>query len=504
MFITVLLTFLGASLAHSAELPPDARALLNKLPGKELSLELILAKAVNSSDSYRAVQAAKHSLDAEYWQSLSALGTQFTMSATYSKNQNQYASFFEPQDQKLFVLGASTYFRTGTLLSAELNELQSTLQPGNTFLPADRTYAKVSLAQNLWRDAFGSMTRKMIESGKQMAEVSRISLEQGVQDWALTLLDAYYSAWFAKAQLDAAQSRVERQRRLLSVTRLKLNRGTAERPDFLQVESAYLQSQTASAQSMHDLQGVWRDLVSSLKLPLHWAEIPARLIPLRMDDPKEDAIALCKDTDVKKQSLERSLDRRLNKASLAVFKSSLEASKNGLNPELKLEGSYMSNGSYGELSDRTDDVFAARNPNWTVGLSLRVPLERYLERAQQARDLARFHQAEARDALSESHHETLWSNGCAGLVTLIENHKTLQSSVEKLNVRARLEEQRFRLGRSSTLAVISAGDDLSVAELELNRTTVALNKAAWEIFKLNGAVSSRLEAAVKRFGALEL
>ncbi len=500
---TLLLVFALISSAY-AQIPEDAKKALDRLPGKQLSIEFIVAKAFVSSDSVRAIHAQSLAIESSYWQSLVRTETSIGASATYSKNDNRNASLFDPRNAKLFEANASKYFSTGTLLGVQLSELNSTLQPQNTFMPADKASARITLSQQLLKDGFGSMTRRQLQAGKLLKETSELTYKQALQDWTLDLIGVYYGAWLSQAQLRSTRSDLERRQRLVRITKLKLNRGTAERPDLLQVESAHLQARAAFDQSTHDLQKTWRELVTNLKLPEHWIDIPAEQLPLTLDDPQKPALALCSEKSNIDKSRDVALAQKLWSKRVAATEKIATASKNGMLPELAIEGTYGSTGTVGEFPARSEDAFGMKNPEWTIGLRFKMPLGRYAEKAQLAQDMSQYQQTLALSDKAKIDHLNGWESGCAQLKTLVQNQKLLTEAVTSLTARASLEERRFDIGRTTTFNVILAGDEKALAELRLNQIKASANQAAWEILKLNGEVEPFLEKSVKSLSTLDI
>ena len=121
-----------------------------------------------------------------------------------------------------FSLGVSKYFSTGTLLTGELSttDAESVLANGSI---TDNTTGemKFSIAQNLWKDAFGSATRKQLKAG-DLATASRMQgYRDEVQNWGFDLVKIYYNAWLAQAQARATIENVNRRERLLKITKKK-------------------------------------------------------------------------------------------------------------------------------------------------------------------------------------------------------------------------------------------------------------------------------------------
>jgi outer membrane protein TolC len=503
--VTLLFVFtLTPASPPQAALPPDAAQALRKLPNQQLSMDLVLAKALASSDSFRAVSSKKQSIESDREQALTPLGVQLYASGTRAENKNKEGSVFDATETKTLSIGASKYFRSGTLFSGEISDSQSLLPAGNTFQPENRTTTKIKLVQNLWKDSFGYFIRSQAAAGELSSAASALEYQKATEDWAVDLIQVYYVAWLAKAQLAATKTGLDRRKRLLDITRLKLNRGTAERPDYLQVESAWLDSKATYEQAAHDLQEMWRELVTTLKLPIQWIHLPAELIPLALDQPTPEAVRICSSRSQATSPPTITLNEKIWKARAQASELKLAASKNAKNPELNLFGSYATGGSLGTASERMDSALSSQNPEWLMGLEFKMPLEWHAEKAQLGRDAAMYQQSQALYSKARSDGFNGWINGCAKLKTLTETFQAHEKAARNLAERAALEERRFQTGRTPTLNVILAGDDQSGAELKMNQSKIQLNRAAWEILKLDGQIESYLQQASNRFQNIEL
>jgi outer membrane protein TolC len=86
-----------------------------------------------------------------------------------------------------------------------------------------------------------------------------------------------------------------------------------------------------------------------------------------------------------------------------------------------------------------------------------------------------------------------WITACGNLRRLHESVNLLQTAFENQSRRARLDEERFRIGRASTLVVIQAGDDATAAEINLRSLQVERALAAWKVRRLTDGFKSYLE-----------
>ena len=91
----LLLSFL---LGHcvDAALPPEARKFLDRLPEKKVTLDLILAKAIQSSDSFRLVLSAVPLIEVPRLQALAPTGVQLNWKLEYKDDKRETQNAFSP------------------------------------------------------------------------------------------------------------------------------------------------------------------------------------------------------------------------------------------------------------------------------------------------------------------------------------------------------------------------------------------------------------------------
>ncbi|MEK7689433.1 MAG: TolC family protein, partial [Bdellovibrionota bacterium] len=266
------------------------RAGLETMPEKALTIDYVLKIALEKSDGYQIVTAQNKGLDAPINGARAALDPRLHAQAGYAHDGSESISPFNPDSTKSasFGAGATKYFSTGTMLSAELGYGKSTLDypAGNPLLTdrsAHQAQTRFTVAQNLLKDAFGRTTRLAMDAAETKRNVIKSSVADSVDEWALTLVRIYYGAWMAQSQVSAAQESMARRERLLTIMQTKVNRGTAERPDLLQVQSARLMSEVERDRARERLAETWRTLVTVLKLPESWLAVDATEIPMKED-----------------------------------------------------------------------------------------------------------------------------------------------------------------------------------------------------------------------------
>jgi outer membrane protein TolC len=494
-----------------SELPKDAQELLKTLPSQRLELDFVVGKAAKVSDSFRIVQSQRLTTEVASLQAQSALDWKPYVKVGATDDQRAPSNPFSTNriQGNSVALGAQTYFSTGTAFSAELSKGQTELSfenPAIGTIEYGETKATLTVSQSLWQNAFGQGFRAQRDAAAQMAQVAEVVADDSTDDWMIGLIGVYYNAWLAKAQALAADTSLARRERLLSMVQVLASRGTAERPDLLQVQSAVDATRVQADRAAQTVGDVWRSLLTALKLPREWFKIDAKKVPIALDDPMKEALQLCgtegniaappaTNLSVKRARLQ------MDAASLAD-----QASDSQLNPDLSFTAQLANNAidNTPDSDQSFSDFMDWSNPAWTVGVQLSMPIGFTAEKAQKLSSTADLIRAEAASQQAQDQHATEWVNKCLDLFRLNRSHAQLEAAYTKQRERAQLEEQRFRIGRSSTYQVIQAGDDATQAELAVRAMEVERRMAAWKVRRQAGLGRAWLEGLAQRFGRSEL
>lgn len=471
-----------------AAIPAELRKVMDTLPGKKLTVDLVVSRAIQSSDAFKSVVATKIAADVPRLQALSPLEWKVLANGTITRDRREPLSPIMPNrfESNSGTLGVAGYFETGTGLDFSLNHGKTEMGfPTFGNIAGYETRATLNLSQNLWQDAFGSGTRKGKEAGRLMSEAGELAFQQNVEDFVLFILQAYYGAWLSQAQLEAAKDGAQRKARLLDITQIKARRGTAETPDVLQVRSALLKSHVQRDQAAQALDDRWRELMVALKLPQRWSTIDPAEIPIGLDSPMEEAVAVCGPQDKMKPTLETSLALRRAKLVSEAAQLSLERAKIDARPDLELRGSLSSNGvDVNSIGSTFSETSKLTHPAWTVGIQLSFPIGFYAEKSRGLTAAADMIRAEAQASQAADSLKTNWAHFCTDFHRATRARESLKAAADNQKKRAGLEEERFRIGRSSVLQVIQAGDDATFAELDLNTSEAEVRLAAWRVRRL--------------------
>ncbi|MDZ4661439.1 MAG: TolC family protein [Pseudomonadota bacterium] len=476
----------------------DAKKFIASLPSKSVTIDLVVGLALKNSDKFQQIRALAPTTEIPELNSKIPLEFTTEASFAYTLNRNEPDSAFAATRSELHqgVLGFSKYFASGTGVEMRVTHghaLKELSILGNVALDDNRTsYAELSLSQNLWRDAFGYATRRSLRRGKIESESRRLEIEQYVEEWHLAIVQTYYRAWSAQADVRAAESGLKRREKLLDTTRRKVTSGTAERPDFFQVKSAFVGSKIRLQNSREILDAIWRDLVVTLKFPKHWMNSDPLLVPVALDNPMAPALQLCQQNV--KPSSQNSTSVRRSELDKNAAELNFESAKNQVSPQLQLNLIMGSNGVDSiDAGESLNEAFSGTHPNYTAMLALKVPWDNYQAKAQALQAFSQKGTNEAKYKDSISRFEIDWMNQCEQLRHWQEKVTELRDVMNDQRSRLVLEESRFRVGRVPLINLIQAGDDQTDAEVNLARAEVEYRLTSWRIRHLSGLLKSYLD-----------
>lgn len=312
------------------------------------------------------------------------------------------------------------------------------------------------------------------------------------ENWFNDLARLFYDSWLSQSKYEEALTNVERRERLVNIVRLKTRRGTAERPDLLQIESSKASAETRRAQTLQEVTDRLRALITVLKLPPAWLDINPMDIPIALDSPEEVAEKLCADPKSFETVLVNNSSIGRSEAVREAVNLLYEQAKWENKPDLRLVGSLGANGIDPDGSTAFKDTLDLKTPYWSIGLQLNFPLGFHGPRASQIEASVESIRAEAMASQTKDQVRVEWKNTCADLARLKSSVALMKDAVAKQAERIKLEEERFRLGRSSTLQVIQAGDDYSETLIGYRGLTMQLKLVAWKLRIQTGDVGQLL------------
>jgi len=471
----------------------SGEAFSKDIPSK-LTLPFVLKAAIQNADSYQALQAKDWEADSSFAARNAGLDFTVISQFSYLNQKADTATPFSPSglSAKQWEVGVKKAFITGTALQAGYRSAFNTISfsGGGTVVPDyyENTFF-ASVSQNLWADFLGIASRARSKKFELRGRALELEALEARDRWTMDLFDLYYRSWMAQNNFFAAQDNLERRTKLLETMKIKVRKGTAERPDLLQVQSAQLFSKNQLSQAKADLDAIWKSLIVTLKLDPRLARFPPEKVPMELNGLPAESERIC----AKKVSPENTVavERAKFIAEAAAF--GLEKAQSEKNPKLQLLGSYESNGINRFNNIAREEAWGRDHPTWKAMLQLEVPL------GFSAQD-SELQQARANALVAKTAYSSTLDNkkielekNCDLFERSLVELKDIQSAFAAQKERLELEESRFRLGRSTTTQVIQAGDDRTQAIQAKNAGEVRLRQLAWKVIQSTETLASYRE-----------
>jgi outer membrane protein TolC len=419
-----------------------------------LTPEFVAVLGLQSSDDVRSVQNEISNRTSQALRVDSQFATKLDAKISAIDNRNEPSQPTSPDRTRSeqLVLGVSRAFETGTIARLELQSSRRSLEgislgatapgaPAEIDISGYESVWSASVRQSLLKNSFGRASRLQQTANAMAAESAELGAQDRLENIALQYVAGFYRAWQAQLQAIAAEERLNRQKRLLSVTKIKANRGTAEQPDVLQVSAAVSLSEERLKDARKAVTDIWQYLVLSLNLPAEYAAMDAMKIPLALGNAVAAAEKSCA------SQLDESSPRvkSLIKAKDAAEKS-LAAVADSTRPDVFLELRYSPNGVDPTRTETIQEASAGKHPSAAIALGVEMTLSHYREEADKLDLLRQRNAAEIRLSQLQTQFKIDRDALCRDMERLKEKTQTLAAVLDTQKTRERAEEERFRLG----------------------------------------------------------
>ena len=130
-------------------------------------------------------------------------------------------------------------------------------------------------------------------------------------------------------------------------------------------------------------------------------------------------------------------------------------------------------------------------------LNAKIPLGNYAAKANLVQKVVAEAQANAQYDQSLADFHVDWLNTCTEFKSWDSKLDDVRQAHLNQQERSELEARRFRLGRTSLISIIQAGDDATDAKMSLNQSEILYRQAAWKVMRLAGESKKYLKGLVK-------
>ncbi len=415
-------------------------------------------------------------------------GKRSTESASYSWLEAKERSTV---DYNSYDTQVSQLIPTGGTLTASFNLYRNFSNAKfQTVNPRYGSTLRLDFRQPLLRDFGLKMTRRDIIISQNNLEISENDLEATLANTIYSVEEAYWNLVYSLENLKVRQQSLQLARDLLARNQRAVEVGTMAPIDVLsaQAEVATREADILSAEA--EVKNNEDRLRTIINLPE--AEVKLALPVKPVDKPRFEE---------KKISLEEALLTAMeNRPELKSLKIELQNqdlnlsyAKNQLLPSLSLTASYWSPGVSGDriiyLNDNPltdvilavipggakgaiEDALGFKYKNWSVGLTLDVPLNSVFSKAQYAQAKVNLEQAMLRLKNQEQLIFLEIRNAVRAVETNYQRVQSYRVARELAEKKLQAEEEKLRVGLTTNFVVLTYQRDLSNAQIAELRAIV--------------------------------
>ncbi len=394
-------------------------------------------------------------------------------SANIGRSQDPPRNIFQPAITRETIngnIGMRQRLVTGGLYELTFTPLRVKQQTNTPGFPSQlyTMEAQAQLTQPLLRGAWTESTLSEVRRSEAALEAGNARLERTVQDTLIQIVEAYWELVFSREDYRVTYQALELAREQLRITSERIRvRELAERDRvFDEAQVALRREELIRAENeIRRREDALRQQLFDDSDGLLWNRNlrPVSAIEGNFAVPKLDW------REAARSALQLRPDLRALRADVRRAEVAYERAWRDVLPQLDLVGSYSTDGAQASSNKTWEDVTSLEFPDWSVGLTLSVPIGNNAARG--ARDAAAFALEQSRRQLYAAELDVTREvrDALRDLGTLAESVLAASESVRLSETQLDTERERLRVGRGTIFEVQQRNQELLDARQRLLR-----------------------------------
>ncbi|HSA31651.1 MAG TPA: TolC family protein [Candidatus Omnitrophota bacterium] len=453
-----------------------------------LSLEEATKAALNNNFDVQIIQYDTLISRTQETAAESIYDTVLEASTKYRRDESAGVSTLAPTESRTndHNIGLSKKLPSGTTLETDwTNNRGSSNSSSNITSPYYDSTAEIALTQELGKNFFGLQDRGKIKITRLEIENAEFTSMDKIEGLITDVQKVYWDLVLQHERVSIEEDMFQQAKRLYDLNSEKFRDGLIEKPELLDSEANYHLRANAVMQAGNIL----ATKESTLELLLNLEQVSVRVIPSEGFNVDQQPVE--EETPSLEKAFSNRYDYQQAKKMIEARKIELSLNTNNLWPQIDLEASYARNGiDGGSFKDGTQDISDEDNPDYWIGVSLKMPLENTKERAQ--RRSAELKKRQAILAMKSLERRVMVDvidrvRNCNVLRDVAMNQvKVADLQSQKLEA----EMKRFNAGRSDTNTVIRFQEDAIQARWLAAQAKFAYYSARIDLRRSEGVLLS--------------
>lgn len=352
---------------------------------------------------------------------------------------------------------------TGATVSLEYNIFRSFSDPNPFSLlnPYYKNYIEAKITQPLLKGAGWFYNRSPIYIARNNKKISLAQFKTTAIDVTNSVLEAYWNLVKAIEDLKVAKKSLERAEDLLRKNTIEVKAGTLAPIEIIDAESGV----ASRVEAIISAENTVKDKEDALKEVMNFADdaiiSDAGVIPV--DKPRFEPKKVELEDNLKIAMRERP---ELQEQQLKVDNADMRVRrrKNELFPSLDFTGGVRYTGLGKEVSSANDSTFSEDFQGEFFTLSLEIPLGNRSARSKYNKSKLNKQQAVLKARKKELNIVVEVRESVRQVMTNIERVNATRKAGELAQRRLEVEEKKYSVGRTTSLEILRAQEDLATAE----------------------------------------
>jgi len=409
---------------------------------------------------------------------------------------------------------------TGGNVSVSLDSYRSdTNQAFQLINPRFGTTLRFDFNQPLLRNFGSKVSWQQILIAKNNLDISESQLTSALLNTIYLVEEAYWNYVYAIESYNVAQQSLK-----LGQDLLRKNQKEVEVGQLAQIEVLNAQATVAAREAdLIQAEGVMRRSEEVLKSIINLAaETDAqnkKLVPV--DKPEFKAVTISREESLK-EALAKRPDLQITEKGIETNQINMSVAKNQTLPGLDLKFSYWSPGISGDrllylnndpflgivigkepggASKSIRDALRFLYQNWTVGLTLTLPLSNFVSRAHYALSKLQVQQSLAQLKTQEQQAALEVSDAITTIETNAKRVSATRIARELAEKRLEAEEKKLQVGLTTNYFVLQYQDELATARSQEIKSVIDYNLALARLEKATGTALENRNIKLSQFTA---
>jgi len=352
---------------------------------------------------------------------------------------------------------------TGATLSLEYTIFRDFINPNSyRFLnPSYTNFLEAKITQPLLKGAGWFYNRSLIYIARNNKKISLAQFKSTAIEVSNSVQAAYWNLVKAKEDLKVAKKSLERAEDLLKKNKIQVDTGTLAPIEIIVAEAGV----ASRVEAVLTAENAIKDKEDELKKIMNFADdeifSDVSIIPTDkiVFEPKKVEL---------KDTLKIAMGKRpeLHELQLKAENAGIQIRrrKNELYPQLDFTGGTRYTGLAGNLVDANDSTFSGNFQGEFFALTLGIPIGNRSARSEYNKSKLEERQANINVKKKELDIVVEVRESVRQVMTNIERVKATKKARELAQKRLEMEEKKYSVGRSTSLEILRAQEDLATAE----------------------------------------